>query len=67
VISSAGRLRSSPKFGMGKYVRILGIVFGTFNIGIGVLVDKLNPVIAGASLLLLCFSVAYLMDFNWKS
>jgi len=52
---------------MGKYVRILGIVFGTFNIGIGVLVDKLNPVIAGASLLLLCFSVAYLMDFNWKS
>ncbi len=51
---------------MGKFLRILGILLGTVNIGIGVLVDKLNPVIAGCSLLLLCFAVAYLMDFNWR-
>jgi hypothetical protein len=52
---------------MSRFLRILGMVLGLLNIGIGVLVDKLNPVIAGCSIMGMCFLMAYLMDFNWKN
>jgi len=49
------------------FLRGMGLGFGSFNTGIGLLVHDMNAFVLGCSLFLACFALDYLVHFDWRS